>query len=149
MKTLAVICSFLAIILLIPACGKNSSENSLCDTVTLNKPFIAEIGDLKCLLQTEPNETWSIKFGPMLEDSRCNQGNDCIWAGRYVMETSIQSGDAITTDTFDARALTDEIWTDTLFHNGYEIILVKVNPVTRLNGPVEPSGYSFDMIIRN
>ena len=148
MKIFAFILFLLGTSLFLTGCDKKSSDNLSCETVTLNKPFVAELGDLKCLLPSEPNQTWTIKFGPMLEDSRCNEGNDCIWAGRFVMETTILIGDAITVDTFDARALSDEIWSDTLRHHGYEIILAKVNPGTRLQGPVDPSEYTFDMLIR-
>jgi hypothetical protein len=123
------------------SCDKKSEGNPLCNSITLNKPFTAKIGETYCL----PNDSWQITFGPFLEDSRCNvPGLDCFWIGRYVMAATIESGE-ILRDTFYA----DDDWRDTLYHAPYSIVLNKVLPEIRDDmEPLDTSAYSFEIIVK-
>lgn len=122
-------------------CDKNTGSPLNCEPITLNKPFTAKIGEEWCLEATG----WSIKFGPAIEDSRCNVPPiECIWAGRFVLAATIDNGE-ITQDTFFAV----NNWRDTLYNGSYTIILDKVNPEIRTTTEIlNPSAYSFDMIVR-
>jgi hypothetical protein len=122
-------------------CDKKSDPELTCEPITLNKPFTAKVGEEWCI----PGSDWSIKFGPVIEDSRCNVPEiDCIWAGRFVIAATIDNGE-ITQDTFFAV----NNWRDTLYNGPHTIILDKVNPEIRSSTEVlDPSAYSFDMIVR-
>jgi hypothetical protein len=127
--------------LFFPGCDKKSEGNPLCQSIILDKPFLAKIGETFCL----PAQNWEITFGPFLEDSRCNvPGLDCLWQGQYVMGITIDH-EGITRDTFYA----DGDWRDTLYNAGYTIILDKVYPETRTDMiPLDTSAYSFDIIVK-
>ena len=122
-------------------CDKQSTNELRCKQIKPDQPFKAVIGEQWCL----DNENWKITFGPFIEDSRCNVPEiDCVWAGRYVMGATIDNGKSVQ-DTFFAV----HNWTDTLTHNGYQIILAKVYPEVRQTmEPLDPSAYSFDIIVR-
>lgn len=123
-------------------CEKKNNTDALCNQITLNKPFNAKINELWCLDQVD----WSIRFGPFVEDSRCNVANiECIWAGRYVMEATITNGGQQTKDTFYAV----NNWSDTLYQDNYKIILTKVYPEMRQTmDPLDPSKYAFDITVQ-
>ncbi len=122
-------------------CEKKLNSNSSCNQITLNETFTAKIGEEWCLDAAD----WKITFGPLIEDSRCNvPGIQCIWAGRYVMAATINNGE-IVQDTFVA----DTNWQDTLYQGAYKIILAKVYPEIRTTTePLDPSKYSFDVIVK-
>ena len=123
------------------SCDKKSEGSPQCESVTLNKPFIAKIGETYCL----PEDHWKITFGPFMEDSRCNvPGIDCIWAGRFVMAALIETNET-TRDTFYAQ----RDWRDTIQRGAYTIILNKVFPEIRETmEPLDTSAYSFEIIIK-
>ncbi len=123
------------------ACDKKSPSNGSCNEATLNQLFTAKINEQWCLDGTN----WKIRFGPMVEDSRCNvTGIQCVWAGQYVMAVTINNGEPVQ-DTFYAV----NNWTDTLYQGGYQIILAKVYPEIRTTtDPLDPSAYSFDVLIK-
>lgn len=123
------------------ACDKKNPPELTCSQMTLNKPFIARIGEQWCLEETN----WKITFGPFLEDSRCNvTGIDCVWAGRYVMAATIDNGEPVL-DTFYAV----NNWSDTLYQDGYSIILNKVFPEIRATmEPLDSSKYSFEVVLK-
>ena len=122
-------------------CEKKLNSGFSCNSITLNETFTAKIGEEWCL----EAENWKIKFGPFVEDSRCNvPGIQCIWAGRYVMAATIDNGEAVQ-DTFFAV----DNWQDTLYQGGHQIILSKVYPEIRTSTePLDPSAYSFDVIVK-
>ena len=128
------------LILMINSCDKKTAGPE-CNEITLNQTFTAKINEQWCLEDAD----LKIRFGPFLEDSRCNVPNiDCVWAGRYVMGTTIDTGTEIQ-DTFYAV----HNWTDTLYHNSYRIILAKVYPEIRTSmEPLDDSAYSFDVIVK-
>ncbi|MBK9984509.1 MAG: hypothetical protein IPP15_19445 [Saprospiraceae bacterium] len=122
-------------------CDKKDTTDPLCNQITLNKPFLAKIDEQWCLDQAN----WSIRFGPLVEDSRCNvPGIDCFWAGRFVMAATIINSDGEERDTFYAV----RNWTDTLQQGIYNIYLNKIYPEMRPTMELlDPSKYSFDVII--
>ncbi|HUR30306.1 MAG TPA: hypothetical protein VMZ69_02675, partial [Saprospiraceae bacterium] len=79
------------------SCDKKQESGLNCNTIIINQPFRAKITEDWCI-----GSDWKIHFGPLVEDSRCNVPNiECVWAGRYVMEASIDNGDSVR-DTFFA-----------------------------------------------
>lgn len=136
------ICLTLALLsaLAIPSC-EDKIANPGCNEITPGVTFTARLGEVWCIPQTD----WQMTFGSLIEDSRCNIENvDCIWAGRFVMSTIFDNGEA-TPDTFYAV----NNWTDTLYHGPYAIFLNKVYPLEQSDpGPLDPSAYSFDMVVK-
>lgn len=131
----------LLISLSLSSCDKKSEGSPQCESVTLNQPFIAKIGESFCL----PEDHWKITFGPFIEDSRCNVPEfDCVWEGRFVLAALIESNET-TRDTFFA----DDDWRDTIQRSGHTIILNKVMPEIRETmEPLDTSAYSFEIIIK-
>lgn len=125
----------------VSGCDKKNNPDLPCNPITLNKPFLAKIDELWCLDQAD----WSIRFGPAVEDSRCNvPGIECVWAGRYVMAATIITADGEDRDTFYAI----HNWSDTLHQDGYNIYLKKVYPEIRPTmEPLDPAKYSFDIVV--
>ena len=124
-----------------PGCDPKTDANLNCNTITLNKPFTARIGEQWCI----PSTDWKITFGPVVEDSRCNVPNiECIWAGRFVMGASIDNGESIN-QNFEAV----NSWQDTLYSGPYAIYLTLVKPEVRPTmDPLDPSAYSFDITVK-
>lgn len=122
------------------SCDKNLSAG--CQQISLGQPFTAKIDEAWCIGATD----WKIKFGPFIEDSRCNVADiDCVWAGRYVMGVAIDEHGESVQDTFYA----EYNWTDTIYHGAYKVILSKVYPEVRTSmEPLEPSAYSFEIIVK-
>ncbi|MFZ1675939.1 MAG: hypothetical protein WAT91_01625 [Saprospiraceae bacterium] len=122
-------------------CDKRNNTDALCNQIILKKPFTAKIDELWCLDQ----DNWSIRFGPFIEDSRCNAPLiDCVWAGRYVMAATIIDNDGEKRDTFYAV----NNWSDTLHLGIYNVFLNKVYPEIRPTmEQLDPSKYSFDVIV--
>ncbi len=122
-------------------CDKKNTYDAACNQITLNKPFIAGIDEQWCLDEA----IWKIRFGPFIEDSRCNvTGIECVWAGRYVMAATIDNGELVQ-DTFNAV----NNWSDTLYQGIYSILLKKVFPEIRSStDPLDPSEYSFEVIVK-
>ena len=135
------LCLSLSLSLSLSSCDKKSEGTPQCETVTLNKPFIAKIGQTFCL----PEDHWKITFGPFIEDSRCNVPEiECVWAGRFVMSALIEANET-TRDTF--YAVRD--WRDTIQGGPYTVILNKVLPEIRESmEPLDTSAYSFEIIIK-
>jgi len=141
MKSFLSITMGLLFVLVAEKCEPVSDAGLRCQEITLNKPFTAKIGEEWCV----PQSGWSINFGPVIEDSRCNVVNvECIWAGQFVMATTISNGE-INQDTFYAI----NNWQDTLYANPFTIYLNKVNPEVRATTePLDPASYSFEMVVR-
>lgn len=132
---------FLLISFGLSSCEKKTVDNLSCNQIQLNKQFTTAIDESWCLEGSD----WKIKFGPFIEDSRCNvSGVECIWAGRFVMAANITSLGETVTETFFA----ENNWQDTIYSGPYKIILAKVKPETRTSmEPLAPSAYSFDVIV--
>ena len=133
---------FLTIILMLLVFNGCDQKSSLtCKEITLNQTFQAEIGEEWCVSAAN----WKVKFGPFIEDSRCNvPGIDCVWAGRYVMAATFTHGETVQ-DTFFAV----NNWRDTLYQGGYEIILDKIYPETRTSmSALPPEDYRFDVLVK-
>jgi hypothetical protein len=137
--------SFLLPILLVAfvmaGCEEKLSTAS-CHAINIDKPFTAMVGEQWCINEND----WKITFGPIIEDSRCNvPGLECVWAGRFVMAATIESGE-ISTDTFYAV----NNWQDTIYNGPYRIILDKVFPEQRTSmETLDSSAYSFRIIVQD
>ncbi|MDQ3017791.1 MAG: hypothetical protein M3R25_13855 [Bacteroidota bacterium] len=127
--------------LILMSCEKKITDNLSCNQIQLNKPFTAGIDDEFCL----EGQDWKIKFGPFVEDSRCNVPTiQCVWAGRFVMGATITNNGEVLNDTFIA----EHNWQDTLYNGPYKIILKTVKPEIRTSmEPLAPSAYSFEMLV--
>lgn len=84
----------------------------------------------------------TIKF-VAVEDSRCPQGVDCIWAGNAKVTVKITSrrGES---KIFDLNTNLD---TKSVKFDGYEIKLGNVTPYPRSNVRINPSGYTASFTI--
>jgi hypothetical protein len=124
-----------------PGCERKTDANFQCHEITLGETFTARIGEVWCV----PSSDWKIAFGPMIEDSRCNVPDiECIWAGRYVLGTTIDNGELIN-QNFEAV----NNWQDTLYSGPYTIYLNLVKPEIRpTTEPLDPSAYTFEIIIK-
>lgn len=129
---------FITLLSSFSGCDKSVGPN--CNEMKLNETFNAQINQIWCL----EGDDLSIRFGPVIEDSRCNVPNiTCIWAGRFVMGATIDGG--IVRDTFVAETN----WSDTLYHESYKIILLKVYPEIRTSmEPLDSTKYSFDIVVK-
>ena len=128
------------LVLFTNSCDEKTAKPE-CKDFTLNQTFTAKVNEQWCLEGAD----FKIRFGPFIEDSRCNVPNiNCFWNGQYVMGATIDHGTSVQ-DTFYAV----HNWTDTLYHNAYRIILAKVYPEIRTSmEPLDESAYSFDVIVK-
>ena len=128
---------------LISGCDHKPESPVNCNTITPGQTFTARIGESWCL----PDDHWQITFGPAIEDSRCNVADiECVWAGRFVLGTTIQYQDGVKQDTFDAISN----WSDTLHNTPFTVILQKIYPEMRDSiGMLPASAYSFDVLVKN
>ncbi len=69
----------------------------------------------------------------IIEDSRCPQGVQCIWAGRVVVKARIAEGDFSKEYNFaEGEGVTTDLG---------EITMMKVSPVPVHNKPLKPEDY--------
>lgn len=67
-----------------------------------------------------------LKFIHLVEDSRCPEGVQCIWAGRAVVEIRINSTDIITLAIGDLTGATNTPYVNFVEYNNYRISLLEV-----------------------
>jgi hypothetical protein len=67
-----------------------------------------------------------LKFIHLVEDSRCPEGVQCIWAGRAVVEIRINSTDIITLAIGDLTGATNTPYVNFVEYNNYKITLLEV-----------------------
>jgi hypothetical protein len=65
-----------------------------------------------------------VKFVAMVEDSRCPEGVDCIWAGNGKISLTVRKG-KYKAVTFDLNTTSEP---RSFIYQGYEITLVKLAP---------------------
>ena len=100
-------------------------------------------GQTSILFELRPGQTRNIpgsrakiRFLNVLEDSRCPEGTNCIWAGNAKLKFSVTNGRR--TRTFDLNTNTGA--TDYNFE-GYQIRLVKLSPKSKGNRGSRARGY--------
>jgi hypothetical protein len=67
-----------------------------------------------------------LKFIHLVEDSRCPEGVQCIWAGRAVVEIRINSTYKITLGIGDLTGATNTPYVNFVEYNNYRITLLEV-----------------------
>jgi len=141
MKNFILLTVILLFVLVTEGCEPKSESGLDCNSIVLNKPFTARVGEEWCI----PETGWKINFGSYIQDSRCNVVDiECVWEGMFVMATTIENGE-IVQDTFVAV----HNWQDTLYSGPYIIVLNKIKPEIRTTPEtLDPSAYSFDMLVR-
>lgn len=80
----------------------------------------------------------TIKFVSLIEDSRCPQGTDCIWAGNAKVKIKV-TGKKGKSETFELNTTLEP---KSVKFEGYEIKLVDVTPYPRANVRIDPRGYT-------
>jgi hypothetical protein len=100
-------------------------------------------GQTSILFELKPGQTRNIpgskakiKFVNVMEDSRCPEGTNCIWAGNARLKFRVSDGRK--TKIFDLN--TDKGSTDFSF-DGYQIRLVKLSPKTKDGAHARSRGY--------
>lgn len=73
------------------------------------------------------DNTFEVEFSKLIEDSRCRPGLQCIWAGRAIIELTINKNDKITLANGDLRDPVRNL-SETVEHLSYKIQLIKVSP---------------------
>ncbi len=105
----------------------------MADSPEIEKELVLKIGTESVV----PESDTSLRFVEVLEDSRCPEGVDCIWAGvaRIKLEASGRDGrkHEIVLDTLDG--------TDTAVHAGLKIRLTRVDPYPKADTPIKPDAY--------
>lgn len=123
----------LIFLLLIYASGCTNDMNQ----ISADKTFELDYKQIKYF----PDHTASITFDSVLNDSRCPNGAQCVWAGnaevKFIYSAGTQNSAFIlnTLNTFR---------TDTLI-NGYRIKLIRLNPYPQMGFPIKQSEYSAEV----
>lgn len=68
-----------------------------------------------------------VEFIKLLEDSRCPEGVQCIWAGRAVVELRINSTEMKTLGNGDLTGATNSPFANSVEYNNYRITLLAVS----------------------
>ncbi len=84
-----------------------------------------------------------IKF-VAVEDSRCPQDTNCIWAGNAKVTIKLTNRQG-KSETFDLNTNLDA---KAVKFGGYEITLGNVNPYPRSNIRINPNGYTASFTVR-
>lgn len=116
-----------------------SGCNNELNQVTIDKNFVLDYKEVKYF----PDHNSSIKLDSVLNDSRCPNGAQCVWAGnaevRFIYSDGTQNSAFILNTLPNFR-------TDTLV-NGYRIKLVRLNPYPQLGTAIKQSEYNAEVKI--
>jgi hypothetical protein len=111
----------------------------MADSPAYEKELVLKIGTESVV----PDSDTALRFVEVLEDSRCPEGVDCIWAGvaRIKLEASGRNGrkHEIFLDTLDG--------TDTAVHADLMIRLIKVDPYPKADTPIKPDAYAVTLAL--
>lgn len=77
-----------------------------------------------------------VKFVSLIEDSRCPEGANCVWAGNAKIK--IEAGKSGKKETFEVNTT---LGPKAATYNGYVIELVSLMPVPRENIRINRNGY--------
>jgi len=90
----------------------------------------------------EGGSALSVKVIPheVLEDSRCPEGVTCIWEGRVLLRTTLESGLGTSSHVF---TLGEPVTTE-----AEEITLIEVTPYPREGTLIAPSDYRFHFTVK-
>lgn len=79
-----------------------------------------------------------------IEDSRCPQDVNCVWAGNAKVTIKVTNRNG-RTETFDLNTSVD---VKSIRFGGYEISLGRVTPYPRSNIRINPNGYTASFTVR-
>lgn len=85
----------------------------------------------------------SIKFISLVEDSRCPEGVDCVWAGMAKIKVMVSNKKKASKE-FEVTLQGDS---DKIIFEGYEIKLMELTPKPKANTRIDPKSYlaTFDV----
>ncbi len=107
--------------------------------VFIDKTFELNYKEIKYF----PDHTTSITLDSILNDSRCPNGVECVWAGNAEVRLIYSAGDQNSTFILNTMST---FRTDTLMH-GYRIKLVRLNPYPQAGSPIKQSDYRAEINI--
>lgn len=84
-----------------------------------------------------------IKFGTVVEDSRCPEGVDCIWAGNGKITVTLKKG-RHKAASFELNTMMEP---KGITYQGYEIKLVKLDPYPKHDVTAKKSDYVATLVV--
>ncbi len=85
-----------------------------------------------------------IKFASVVEDSRCPEGVDCIWAGNGKIAVTVKKG-RHRAASFELSTMTEP---KSVTYQGYEIKLVKLDPYPKKDVSVKKEEYVATLAVK-
>jgi hypothetical protein len=85
-----------------------------------------------------------IKFTSLVEDSRCPEGVDCIWAGNGKIALTLRRG-RHKVATIELNTMTEP---KSVTYQGYEITLVKLAPYPKKDVQIKKGEYVATLVVR-
>lgn len=79
-----------------------------------------------------------VKFVSLIEDSRCAEGTNCVWAGNARIKVSIKKG----SDPAETFEMNTNVGTDGVTYGQYAIYLTNLTPVPRANIRINRNAYT-------
>ena len=120
----------LIIVATISGCGSGSSVSSVSTLGTADAASSAEVADNPTLIELRYDEIAShqnLKFRWIkLEDSRCQTGVQCVWAGQLVATIEVARGKEVPVEVELVHRIGSEPKETNVY--GYELRLKDVNP---------------------
>ena len=80
----------------------------------------------------------TIKFVSLIEDSRCAEGTNCVWAGNARIKVSIKKG----SDPAETFELNTNAGTDGATYGQYAIYLTSLTPTPKANVRINRNAYT-------
>lgn len=84
----------------------------------------------------------TIKFVSLIEDSRCPEGTNCVWAGNAKIKIEVSKGRA--KETFEINT---NLGPKGATYNGYAIELISLTPVPKENIRINRNGYVATFVV--
>ena len=85
-----------------------------------------------------------LTFGGLVEDSRCPEGVDCIWAGNGKITLTVRKGTSKSI-TFELNTMTEP---KSYIYRGYEITLVKLAPYPKKDVKIKNESYVATLVVK-
>lgn len=80
----------------------------------------------------------TVTFAEMVEDSRCPEGVNCIWAGNGKIKITLKKG-SHKSMSFELNTMTEP---KSFAYQGYEVTLVKLDPYPKHDMPTRKRDYA-------
>ena len=85
-----------------------------------------------------------IKFGSLVDDSRCPEGVDCIWAGNGKITVIVRKGKSKPV-ALELNTMTEP---KSVTYEGYEITLVKLAPYPKKDVKIKKESYVATLVVK-